>query len=163
FREDLFFRLAVIRLTVPPLRQRLEDIAELAGSFATELGSALPDATVAWLSAQPWPGNVRELRNAVQSFAVLGTLPDRGRSADLTAGSLAPGTVVRGKYRVVRELGQGGMGVVLEAVHVELGRAVALKLMLPDAARTRGTAERFLREARIVANLESPHIARVID
>ncbi|MBX7097709.1 MAG: sigma 54-interacting transcriptional regulator [Myxococcaceae bacterium] len=66
FREDLFFRLAVVVLDVPPLRERRDDIPILARAFAGDQAHRLSDATLAsWLS-QPWPGNVRELRNAVE-------------------------------------------------------------------------------------------------
>jgi DNA-binding NtrC family response regulator len=86
FREDLFYRLAVVRLEVPPLRDRVEDIGLLARRFATATGlPALPDDVIDQLRARPWPGNVRELRNAVQAFAALGVLPQpkRARSSAL--------------------------------------------------------------------------------
>jgi DNA-binding NtrC family response regulator len=76
FREDLYFRLAVVRLAVPALRERPEDIELLARRFAAGLG--LPDLPQEFLDAlvqREWPGNARELRNAVQAFAALGTLP----------------------------------------------------------------------------------------
>jgi DNA-binding NtrC family response regulator len=80
FRDDLFHRLAVGRIEVPPLRQRREDIAMLARHFAFELGAdqATLDAGVArqlrrWQD-DPWPGNVRELRNAVARQLALGDL-----------------------------------------------------------------------------------------
>ena len=70
FREDLFYRLAVTRIRVPPLRHRVEDIPILADTFASELGAALaPDALRA-LSGYEWPGNVRELRNVVQRIVL---------------------------------------------------------------------------------------------
>jgi tetratricopeptide (TPR) repeat protein len=71
FREDLFFRLQVIRLRVAPLRDRREDIAALARHFARELGPKgrspvlAPDALAA-LTAHSWPGNVREVRNVIE-------------------------------------------------------------------------------------------------
>jgi DNA-binding NtrC family response regulator len=76
FREDLFYRLAVVRLTVPALRERLEDIALLASSFAAEheIGP-LPPSVVEELVARPWPGNVRELRNVIAVYSALGELP----------------------------------------------------------------------------------------
>ena len=76
FREDLFYRLAVVRLRAPSLRERPEDIAPLAAHFAREAGlHDLPTAVVEQLKARAWPGNVRELRNAVQAYAALGSLP----------------------------------------------------------------------------------------
>jgi DNA-binding NtrC family response regulator len=76
FREDLYYRLAVVKLHVPALRERPEDVAPLARLFAAQAGSAeLPQTVVEELKARSWPGNVRELRNAVQVFAALGALP----------------------------------------------------------------------------------------
>ncbi len=77
--------------------------------------------------------------------------------------ALEPGTVIAGKYRVVREIGKGGMGVVLAVSHVELGQGYALKLMLPSAAASGAARERFAREAKAAAKLESEHVARAID
>jgi transcriptional regulator with GAF, ATPase, and Fis domain len=76
FREDLFYRLAVAVIEVPPLRTRLEDIELLAAMFAAELGAPpLPGDVVEHLRHQRWPGNVRELRNAVAVYTTLGALP----------------------------------------------------------------------------------------
>ena len=73
FREDLYYRLAVVKLVVPPLRERPEDIAPLASFFARQEGqSDLPADVLEELSQRPFPGNVRELRNAVLSFVALG-------------------------------------------------------------------------------------------
>nr|MBA3499200.1 protein kinase [Deltaproteobacteria bacterium] len=74
-----------------------------------------------------------------------------------------PGTILAGKYRVDGVLGQGGMGVVLAATHVTLGKLVALKLMRPDLAVDKGASQRFVREARAASLLRSEHIVRVID
>ena len=76
FREDLYYRLAVVRLLVPPLRERPEDIEALGRHFAHEAGLAdIPKEIVSHLRARAWPGNARELRNVVQAYAALGTLP----------------------------------------------------------------------------------------
>jgi DNA-binding NtrC family response regulator len=81
FREDLFYRLAVVRLYVPPLRDRLEDIEPLARRFATAAGvGVLPQDVLERLRSRPWPGNVRELRNAIQSYAALRELPEAARA-----------------------------------------------------------------------------------
>jgi DNA-binding NtrC family response regulator len=68
FREDLFFRLAVAVVSVPPLRERLDDLPELVHSLLRDLGRPelrIADATFAALRAHPWPGNVRELKNVL--------------------------------------------------------------------------------------------------
>jgi DNA-binding NtrC family response regulator len=73
FREDLYYRLSVVVLHLPPLRERPEDIPDLArfflnkyvGEFHTQPTSIRPDA-LAFLQAQPWPGNVRELENVIR-------------------------------------------------------------------------------------------------
>jgi transcriptional regulator with GAF, ATPase, and Fis domain len=78
FREDLFYRLNVFEIRVPPLRQRPEDIPVLADVFLEELGRTMgrPAAGIsrdarAWLVEYPWPGNVRELRNAIERAILL--------------------------------------------------------------------------------------------
>ena len=78
FREDLYFRLHVVELRVPPLRERPEDVRALAehflGLFAAERGAArrrLSNAAWTALLAHPWPGNVRELRNRLQRADLL--------------------------------------------------------------------------------------------
>lgn len=76
FREDLYYRLKVIRLAVPPLRERPEDIEALAFAAARSCGAAeLPARVVEQLVAHPWPGNVRELRHAVEAYVAVGELP----------------------------------------------------------------------------------------
>ena len=78
FREDLFYRLHVFPISVPPLRQRSEDIPELArhflARFAAEEGKrvrAIEPEALALLSAYRWPGNVRQLENAIFRAVVL--------------------------------------------------------------------------------------------
>jgi len=80
-----------------------------------------------------------------------------------TKSGLPEGTVVGGRYRIVREIGSGGMGVVYEAVHDRLGHRLALKVLSGDLARSPDLAIRLEREAKTLARLESPHIARVVD
>lgn len=75
FREDLYFRLAVVTLNVPPLREHREDIPALARSFARQEGAPdLDEDIISELSSRDFPGNVRELRNAVLAFLALGSL-----------------------------------------------------------------------------------------
>ncbi len=76
FREDLFYRVQVVRLEVPALRERLEDVAVLAREFARRQGvPSLPDDIIEALGRHNWPGNVRELRNAVDAYLALGEAP----------------------------------------------------------------------------------------
>jgi len=74
-----------------------------------------------------------------------------------------PGDVIADKYVVESVLGVGGMGVVVEAVHLELHEARAIKLLLPAALEEKDAVERFLREARRSARLRSEHVVRVHD
>jgi DNA-binding NtrC family response regulator len=78
FREDLFWRLNVIHIHIPPLRERPSDIPLLAEQFLASAAQEHPNApkrisaeAMALLTAYPWPGNARELRNAIQRAAVL--------------------------------------------------------------------------------------------
>ena len=90
FRADLFHRLAVLRVTLPPLRERPEDIPLLIDTVLERTGrpaSALSDSTRALLAQYPWPGNVRELRNVVEQVVHLGeeALPDMAAPVPVTA------------------------------------------------------------------------------
>jgi two-component system NtrC family response regulator len=82
FREDLFFRLNVLAITVPPLRERVDDIPTLADFFSTALSRELgvppvPFAheDVVQMQSYSWPGNVRELKNVIERSLLLGKLP----------------------------------------------------------------------------------------
>jgi two-component system response regulator AtoC len=99
FREDLYYRLAVVTIRLPPLRERRDDIAPLARHFAGQVarrfGRAITLArdTVEWLTAQDWRGNVRELENAIERAAVL-SHADELRPSDFEPGAAtaAPGS-----------------------------------------------------------------------
>lgn len=78
FREDLYFRLAVLVVNVPPLRQRRDDIPILVRHFLAGRGPEPTPELLQWLMAQPWRGNVRELRNFAERAVALGT--DEARS-----------------------------------------------------------------------------------
>jgi transcriptional regulator with GAF, ATPase, and Fis domain len=80
FREDLYYRLNVFPIRVPPLRERAEDIPLLVWTFLGELSSRMgkkitqvPRKTMEALQRHPWPGNVRELRNVIEHGAILTT------------------------------------------------------------------------------------------
>src|SRR5215472_11660314 len=74
-----------------------------------------------------------------------------------------PGRMVRGKYLIVRKLGQGGMGVVYEAEHQMLGGHVALKFLAPELSRNPQFVKRFRNEARAAYQLRHPNIVEVTD
>jgi len=82
FRRDLYFRLAVITIQIPPLRERLSDIPKIAASLLKELSggtvTSLPAEQLKSLAGYPWPGNARELRNILERAVILaaGGLPD---------------------------------------------------------------------------------------
>ncbi len=74
-----------------------------------------------------------------------------------------PGSIVAGRYRLARKLGQGGMGSVWQAENLSVGGSVAVKLMSPAIAGDRSAVDRFLREAKAAAALRSPHVVQTFD
>ena len=97
FREDLFYRLAVVEVALPPLRARKDDIPMLASHFYRMLGGQgdLPQAFLAMVSNRSFPGNVRELRNFVERAMLLGTISPALKRPAIAAppkalGDLAP-------------------------------------------------------------------------
>lgn len=74
-----------------------------------------------------------------------------------------PGQILAGKYRVDKVIGVGGFGAVLQATHLQLEEPVAIKTLLPHAAKNPAAAERFLREAKAAVRIRSEHVARVSD
>ena len=95
FREDLYYRLAVVTVDVPPLRERKEDIPLLAAHFAKAMGATLddlPQGAMARFMEHSWPGNCRELKNAVERAVVLGET--RFLSSGLGAPAAAPSEAV---------------------------------------------------------------------
>lgn len=78
FRQDLYYRLRVVTLNIPPLRERGNDIDELTSAFVRQYCQihnippiTIPETTMRWLRSMPWPGNVRQLRNALEAGVVL--------------------------------------------------------------------------------------------
>lgn len=72
-------------------------------------------------------------------------------------------TLVAGKYRIERELARGGLGIVVVAMHVELGHRVAIKYLKPHVLDSADLVERFKREAQLAAAIRSDHVVRVFD
>ena len=108
FREDLYYRLSVLPVRLPPLRDRLSDLETLADglleSIAARTGMPqreLSPSALAALAAHRWPGNIRELRNALEQAAML---TDNPRLTAEDFAQVLPGPVVRDERRRVTEL-----------------------------------------------------------
>ncbi len=130
FRQDLYYRVGVVVLTIPPLRDRHADIAPLARRFARGMSHrmgwaepvALTDETIAALEAWSWPGNVRELRNAVERAVALSNgevvgpelLPRVVREGDEDPQAVAAGDLPEELRRQQRELERKRIVAALE-------------------------------------------------
>ncbi|SFG76547.1 sigma-54-dependent transcriptional regulator [Methylobacterium gossipiicola] len=131
FREDLYYRLNVVHLKLPPLRERPSDILELAGHFARKYAevNGLPARPLsreaqALVSANPWRGNVRELENTLHRAVLLASGPEIGPEAILTPegesiGEIAAGPAERA-VRVAEATTRGLVGQTVAQVECEL-------------------------------------------
>lgn len=155
-RDDLYFRLAVARIELPPLRRRPEDVRVLALHFWERLGGAsegMPASALARLEAYRYPGNVRELMNAVSRIVTLGerepdaaaAAPPHGAPHEASAGHdfldlvIADGLpLTRARERVVEEFERR----YVEAAFEQNGRNVT------KAAAASGIARRYFRALR---------------
>jgi transcriptional regulator with PAS, ATPase and Fis domain len=156
FREDLYYRLAIIQVTIPPLRARREDVAALAKHFYAQLGGRGPlsPELLAMLAARSWPGNVRELRNFIERSVSLG-LVDHGP----TGGPLPPeeGIPVEQLERLVSldvplKDARQAWTEKFETVYVR-GMLRRTRGNLTHAAQLAGVNRRFMQ--RIVSRLQS--------
>jgi DNA-binding NtrC family response regulator len=132
FREDLFFRLNVLTLRVPPLRERRADVLALADHLLDIVrnllgrpAAQLSDASRQLLAAYHWPGNIRELRNALERAVILSrteALEPKDFPESIRAGvpGLA-GAVVN--LRSLEEIEKEAIAATLEATHYKIGRA----------------------------------------
>ncbi len=158
FREDLFYRLCVVRVRIPPLRERLEDVPMLAAHFldriAREAGGEAPrleaDALDA-LAAYPWPGNVRELENEIRRAATLSEgviVPDvlSPHVRDARGGGGAAGTGPQGSPPLPSAEGPPGR-TLREAV--EGLERVMLLAALRDCSGNKTRAARVLGLSRL--------------
>lgn len=151
FREDLFYRLDVYPVTVPPLRDRSEDIPLLVEHFVRQLGSRhgteireIPGAVMELLADYSWPGNVRELQNVIER-AIL--VSDHGvlRLADpLTERDTDPTEErfvnVRGRFRPLNDVERDYIAEVLESVDGQVsgsGGAAEILGLHPNTLRSR--------------------------
>jgi two-component system, NtrC family, response regulator AtoC len=132
FREDLFYRLHVVPIALPPLRERSEDIAELAAFFIAKFNrrlgknlKGLDETALAVLQAHRWPGNIRELENAMERavlFADGETLHAADLPDDLAATAAEPVVGMPG-------LGDEGLKEQVKAATVQLERRLILRAL----------------------------------
>jgi two-component system NtrC family response regulator len=121
FREDLFYRLSVLVLKMPPLRERADDIPLLVrhvvARLAGDMGLPVPsdwDDELAMLGDHDWPGNVRELRNVIERSLLLGCPPSRCLNMRPNGGSCLPQRSDEGDWRLTT-IEQRHIRAVLEA------------------------------------------------
>ena len=156
FRADLRYRLDVLRIAIPPLRDRLEDLPPLVrhlwAVLATRTGSraVLSPSVVAALGAYDWPGNVRELQNVLASMMVAG--PSKGViGANGLPGHLTRTTAISGRSTLAEARRTFEMHFVRAALARAGGRSIA-------AARELGVSRQGL--AKLMARLDLPAIER---
>lgn len=134
FREDLYFRLNVLGITVPPLRERRGDIPALVAHFLARLGAVhgradatLDPAAQAMLEGYAWPGNVRELKNAIEHalvFAKEPLLTPQNFPEIVNAGSDPRGS--RGALRSIEDLEREAIAATLEGTRYKIGQAAEI-------------------------------------
>jgi two-component system, NtrC family, response regulator AtoC len=142
FREDLFYRLYVVNLTLPPLRDRNGDIVLLAQHYlkalAAEHGKRVVGITseaMEALTAYPWPGNVRELRNVIERMVVLGT-GEKLTMRDLPVALRAPAGRTGAATHSGRLLRDAERQLIEDALHRHKGSRVKTALDLGISRRT---------------------------
>jgi len=153
FRQDLFYRLAVVTLAVPPLRERRDDIPLIAAAFlerfARENDRPIPALTAEAaqvLKRAPWPGNVRELRNLMESIVILHSgaeiglnqLPEELRRAATLAAPAASGADVPGSAAALvgRRMEEIEREVILRTLELTAGNRTQAAEMLGIGLRT---------------------------
>ena len=134
FREDLFFRLNVLALSVPPLRERKGDIAPLASYFLARLGpvhgradAALAPEALQLLESYSWPGNVRELKNAIEHALVFAKEPTlRPDDFPQIAKSVGGARGAAANLKSLEEIEREAIKATLEAVRYKIGEAAEI-------------------------------------
>jgi DNA-binding NtrC family response regulator len=130
FREDLYFRLNVVRIEIPPLRDRREDIPQLVAHFLDQVhGAGITNDAMELLRGHPWPGNVRELRNAIERGTVLAHgVPIRAEHLPETVVSPRPlgetGLEARVRELVERMAAEGPKGDLFRRVEARWEKAL---------------------------------------
>jgi len=153
FREDLYYRLAVVAAHVPPLRERKADIPALAAWFAERMGRgsfALSPALLEQLERHDWPGNVRELRNVVERALSLGS----AALADLGDGAASPPSPEPADPapRTIPPAGSGVLELPFKEAKAALVESFERDYLTALLARHRGNISRAAAEAGIDRN-----------
>ncbi|HYE13047.1 MAG TPA: sigma-54 dependent transcriptional regulator, partial [Pyrinomonadaceae bacterium] len=145
FRRDLYFRLAVFPVRVPPLRERGDDVALLARHFAAQYGkelrkreAALSDAAVEALRAHAWPGNVRELENAIERACILA---DSLTLSPADLGLAGPASPAEGESTAGLDLSGTLAEAAERAARAVERRKIAEALRAHDGNKTRAAEE----------------------
>jgi len=170
-RADLIGRVRTRALTMPPtdeLRQMVEksDKVDIAALGADEAPVRKPGSVGRRASDKGVEGNDRRLQNDRRGERG-GRLSDSGALAlaakEQEAPELDVGSEVDGRYKITELIGEGGMGKVYLAEHVEIGKRVAIKVLHPSYSRMPDLVERFRREARAASKIGHPNIVDVTD
>jgi two-component system response regulator HydG len=146
FRQDLYYRIAVIPLSVPPLRERRDDIPRMAMHFAQRAAEQTnrsvrgftPDA-IAWLQSREWPGNVRELQHAVERAVIL------TRDEEISSEAFDPRRFsLAAAAAKVSRAGDGDDGVVLSSLRLDDAERVLIDRALKATKGNRTQAAKLL-------------------
>jgi serine/threonine-protein kinase len=153
---------------VPSLAERSEDVSEIAlffvGLHARKVGAVvetISEQSMKRLRKYRWPGDVGELQNLIERAVTSA----RGPVLEIDATLVDEGLPL-GLYRLMKKLGEGGMGEVWRARHQLLARPCAVKLIRPDLlgdSNREVIIERFRREAQAIAGLSSPNTVKLFD
>jgi transcriptional regulator with GAF, ATPase, and Fis domain len=155
FRDDLFHRLSVARVALPPLRQRTGDVPFLAQAFWTQLGGAgaVPQTLLERWRGETWPGNVRELRNRIARHLALGDLEVRPSEGP---DSVAPASADAGARDFIGGVIDSGLPLPLGRMHVveEFERRYIARVLaehggsVARAAAASGIGRRYFQMSR---------------
>ncbi|MFP3939499.1 MAG: sigma 54-interacting transcriptional regulator [Thermoanaerobaculia bacterium] len=161
FREDLYYRLNIIPIVLPPLRERREDIPYLAQHFMEQIGRdlgqprrELDPAVLELFEGHPWPGNVRELESAIHRALVLSSDDVLGPehfawigNGNVDAGGMPAGAVVPGPWPGAVSLEEGGYQAALDALDRRLIETALAQSdgKIREAARILGIARNTLK------------------
>jgi len=175
-RESMMQNVRRRAMTLPPTDE-LRQMLEKSGGYS--VGAGLADVGSAAETAVRTPGSVGrratdrgiELvdrrqaneRRAAAAAAAAAALQPQDEDLDPDDSSPIIGVIVDGRYKVAELIGEGGMGKVYLAEHVDIGKRVALKVLHPSYSRMPDLVERFRREARAASKIGHPHIVDVTD